>query len=212
LTELLSNIRNDIKENGILNSSALGSDLINHAIILDTASIRRNLAKRFNDIGASANIPDFSKYIANFISKTKFKITRYNISYPENGVNGDNILSLSKTTYHGGLDVTHSLAAQLADGTPLKIKITSLNSGKTSTTLADTINPTAIPVWYYSPETNTNWSVSIFDNTNYTQTFTAIESDKSCDLRMYFEKGAFLIEYFEMSATLPTRRKTIICN
>jgi hypothetical protein len=212
LTELLSNIKNDIKEDGILNSSTLGSDLINHAIILDTVSIKHNLVKRFNDLGAPGNIPNFSKYIANFISKTKFEITGDNISYPENGLNGDNILSLSKTTYHGGLDIYHSLAAQLADGTPLKIKITSLSSGKSSTSLADSINPVAMPVWYYSPETNTNWSISIFDNTNYTQTFTAVESNKSCDLRMSFEKGSFLLEYFEMGATLPTRRKTIMCN
>jgi hypothetical protein len=212
LTELLSNIKNDIKEDGILNNSDLGSDLINHAIILDTASIKHNLAKRFNDLGAPANIPNFGKYIANFISKTTFEITRYNISYPDNGLNGDNILSLSKTTYYGGLDIRHSFAALLADGTPLEIKITSLSSAKTSTTQADTINPTAKPVWYYSPETNTNWSISIFDNTNNTQTFTAVESNKSCDLGVYFEKGSFLLEYFEMSATLPTRRKTIICN
>jgi len=33
-------------------------------------------------------------------------------------------------------------------------------------------------------------------------TFTATEPDKSCDLKVYFEKGSFLIEYFEMNATL----------
>jgi hypothetical protein len=211
LTELLSNIRNDIKEDGILNSSTLGSDLINHAIILDTASIRRNLAKRFDDLGAPANIPDFSKYITNFISKTKFEITGYIISYPDNGLNGDNILSLSKTTYNGGLDISlsHSLAAQLANGTELKIKITSLT---TITTQDDTSTTEYKPVWGYGYGTGINWSISLFDNTNFSQTFTAIESDKSCDLRMYFEKGSFLIEYFEMGATLPTRRKTIICD
>jgi hypothetical protein len=209
LTELLSNIRNDIKEDGILNSSTLGSDLINHAIILDTASIRRNLAKRFDDLGAPANIPDFSKYIANFISKTKFEITGYIISYPDNGINGDNILSLSKTTYSGGQDIRHSLAANLAGGTTLKIKITSLT---TITTETDTSTTEYKPVWYYGYGTGINWSISLFDNTNSSQTFTAIESDKSCDLSIHFEKGSFLIEYFEMSATLPTRKKTIICD
>ena len=42
MTELLSNISNDIKEDGILNSETLGSALINHAIILDTVSIKNN--------------------------------------------------------------------------------------------------------------------------------------------------------------------------
>ena len=212
MTELLSNISNDIKEDGILNNGTLGSALINHAIILDTNSIKSNLTNRYSKIGATVSIPEFGKYIANFISKTKFVVIQPNISYPSVGINGDNILSLSKTTYNGGLDIQHSLAAQLATGTALKIKITAISSGKTTNTLTDTINPVAIPVWYYTLGTSINWSITDFDLTNYTQTFTAAESDKSCDLRMYFEKGSFLIEYFEMNSTVPTRIKTIICN
>jgi hypothetical protein len=212
LTELLSDISNDIREDGVLNSSTLGSELINHAIILDTASIKNNLTKRYQDLGATVSIPDFGKYIAWFISKTEFKITQSFISYPETGIYGDNILSLSKTTFNGGLDVQHSFAAQLAKGVALKIKITSLGSGKAATTPADTITPVPKPMWYYDPFSNTNWSITVFDNANYTQTFTATEPDKSCDLKVYFEKGSFLIEYFEMNATLPTKGKTIICN
>lgn len=212
LTEFLSDISNDIREDGVLNSSTLGSELINHAIILDTASIKNNLTKRYQDLGATVSIPDFGKYIAWFISKTEFKITQSFISYPETGIYGDNILSLSKTTFNGGLDVQHSFAAQLAKGVALKIKITSLGSGKAATTMADTITPVPKPMWYYDPFSNTNWSITVFDNANYTQTFTATEPDKSCDLKVYFEKGSFLIEYFEMNATLPTRGKTIICN
>jgi hypothetical protein len=212
LTEFLSDISNDIREDGVLNSSTLGSELINHAIILDTASIKNNLTKRYQDLGATVSIPDFGKYIAWFISKTEFKITQSFISYPETGIYGDNILSLSKTTFNGGLDVQHSFAAQLAKGVALKIKITSLGSGKAATTPADTITPGPKPMWYYDPFSNTNWSITVFDNANYTQTFTATEPDKSCDLKVYFEKGSFLIEYFEMNATLPTKGKTIICN
>ena len=212
LTELLSDISNDIREDGVLNSSTLGSELINHAIILDTASIKSNLTKRYQDLGAPVSIPDFGKYIAWFISKTEFEITQAFISYPETGIYGDNILSLSKTTFNGGLDIQHSFAAQLAKGVALKIKITSIGSGKAATTPADTITPVPKPMWYYDPFSNANWSITVFDNANYTQTFTATEPDKSCDLKVYFEKGSFLIEYFEMNATLPTRGKTIICN
>jgi len=212
LTELLADISNDIKEDGVLNSGTLGSELINHAIILDTASIKSNLTKRYQDLGAPVSIPDFGKYIAWFISKTGFEITQAFISYPETGIYGDNILSLSKTTFNGGLDIQHSFAAQLAKGVALKIKITSIGSGKAATTPADTITPVPKPMWYYDPFSNANWSITVFDNANYTQTFTATEPDKSCDLKVYFEKGSFLIEYFEMNATLPTRGKTIICN
>lgn len=123
------------------------------------------------------------------------------ITYPESGQNGDNILSLTQTTYTGGFDVTHSLMAKLSNGASLKIKITSLSSE---------IDPR--PVWYYSSGTEINWSIANVDLVNFTQTISSLESGKSCDLKMFFDVGTFLIEYFEMDATSPTRTKTITCN
>jgi len=205
LTELLSNISNEIKEDGTMDSEALGSLLINHAINLDTVAIKDNLAQRYSDIGATANIPVFGKYISNFISKTNFVVTQVPLSYPETGINGDNILSLAKTTYSSGIDFTHSLAAQLASGTSLKIKISSIFT-------YDDTGAVTKPMWYRFSGSEINWSVSDFDFDSYSQTFTAIESGKSCDLKMFFEQGSFLIEYYEMNATVPTRTKTIICN
>jgi hypothetical protein len=205
VTELLSNISNDIKEDGKLDSEALGSQLINHAINLDTNSIKNNLARRYSDIGATSTIPIFGRYISNFISKTEFVITQQPLSYPETGINGDNILSLSQTTYTGGYETYHSLAAQLARGTSLKIKISSIfSNGDTGIIIK--------PLWYYSYGSEINWAVSNFDADTYSQTFSSIESGKSCDLSMIFEQGSFLIEYFEKNATIPTRTKTITCN
>ena len=43
LTEMLSKISEDIKTDGILNDTVVVSDLINHAIYLDTLAIRNNL-------------------------------------------------------------------------------------------------------------------------------------------------------------------------
>lgn len=215
MTELLSNISNDIKEDGILNSVALGSALINHAIVLDTNTIKTNLTKRYSELGATADIPDFGKYIANFISKTKFAVTQSLITYPETGINGDNILSLTKTNFNSGSNNTLSLTAQLARMTALKIKITSLSADTTKIPSTDTtkviININKA-LWFYALGTSINWSISDFDMTNYTQTFTALAPDKSCDLKMFFDKGSFLIEYFEMNSAVPTRTKTITCN
>jgi hypothetical protein len=205
LTELLSNISNDIKEDGTMDSGALGSLLINHAINLDTVTIKTNLADRYSDIGAPSSIPVFGKYISNFISKTKFVVTQFPLTYPETGINGENILSLTKTTYTGGFDATHSLAAQLASGTSLKIKIKSIFT-------YDDTGAVTKPLWYRSSGSEINWSVSDFDFDNYAQTFTAIESGKSCDLKMFFEPGSFTIEYYEMNTALPTRTKTITCD
>jgi len=217
LTELLSNISQDISTDGILSSDTLGSALINHAVYLDTVSIKNNLAQRYTAIGSQSNIPDFGKYIANFISQTKFKVTNSLITYPSQGVNGVNILALSDTIYSGGggLNTTFSLAAQIPKSVSLKIKITSLSSSSTSTPPLDTGKIDTITnhaMWYYSVGSAINWSITLFDEKNYTQTFTAIESGQSCDLLMYFDKGSFLIEYYEMNSSSPTRKKKITVN
>ena len=189
LTELLSNISTDIREDGKLNSSTIGSDLINHAVYLDTTTIRNNLEKRYSDLGVVPEIDHFEKYINNFITNTSFTITESIIEYPSSGLYGNNILSLNDTIYSGE---DFSLAAYLQKGTSLKIKINALESG----------------IWYYAG--GTNWAITIFDFNTMSQTFTAIESGKYCDLQTYFDAGRYLIEYYEIaSSDIPTRTKTI---
>lgn len=190
LTELLSNISTDIREDGVLNSNSIGSQLINHAIYLDTTSIRNNLEDRYSDLGVFSEIPNFEKYIRNFIDNTSFEITESIIEYPATGLYGENILDLEKKSYKGG---SFSLASNLAKGTELKIKITALGTG----------------IWYYSLGSSNNWAITPFDKKTKSQYFTAIDSDKSCDLNMQFDSGTFLIEYFEMGVTEPNRTKTI---
>ena len=180
----------DLREDGVLSSNSTGSQLINHAIYLDTTSIRNNLDDRYSDLGVNAEIPNFEKYIRDFIDSTSFEITESLIEYPATGLFGDNILDLEKESYSGE---NFSLTSNLAKGTELKIRITALDTG----------------AWYYSLGSSTNWSITPFDFVTKTQYFTAIDSDKSCDLNMLFDSGTFLIEYFEMGATEPNRTKTI---
>lgn len=205
MTELLSNISIDIKTDGVLNNTAVGSALINHAVFLDTVLIKNNLIKRYTETGGAPAIPYFGKYIANFIKNTSFELTQSLFTYPETGLHGFNILSLSKTDYLASWTTSLSLAAELAKGTALKIKISAVD------TTARNING-HVPRWYQALGFNLNWSVSEYDTKNYCQTFTAIDSGKSCDLLIYIDKGDFLIEYFEMNATVPTRKKIIHCN
>ena len=204
MTELLSEISNDIMTDGTLHNDTLGSALINQAVQLDTGLIKSNLAKRYSDIGSPASIPDFGTYVVNFISNTRFIITQSAITYPANGINGENVLYLSKTNFTYGTSTSFSLAAQLTKGTTLKIRITSLSNSDTSNLIK--------AGWNYVLGSNINWSISDVDNTAHSQTFTAIESGKSCDLKINFDKGAFLIEYFEMNSITPTRTKSITIN
>jgi hypothetical protein len=192
LTELISNISSDLMEDGVLSTAALGSKLINQALILDTISIRNNLESRYQDLGVEAVIPRFEKYLTNFIEHTSFEITEQPFVYPADGLYGENILDIIKTQY---TDTIFSLAADLATGAILKIKITSLTDG----------------IWYYRVmnESETNWNVTTFDMDQKTQIFTTIESGRSSDLHMEFMQGDFLIEYFEIGKDIPSRTKTI---
>jgi hypothetical protein len=190
LTELLSNISNDIKEDGVLNSSSLGSQLINHAVSLNTNTIRNNLETRYAHLGVNVDIPDFEKYIKIFIDNTAFTVSESVIKYPAIGLHGDNILDLNTVNYSGE---NFSLAASLPKGAKLKIKITALGDG----------------VWVYAINSSTNWNITQFDFETKSQYFTAIESGTSCDLNIKLHSGQFLIEYFEMGLSEPFRKKII---
>jgi hypothetical protein len=223
MTELLSNISDDIKEDGVLNNSLLGSLLINHAAYLDTVSIKNNLVKRYNDMGNAVNVPYFGKYIKNFKEKTLFPVTNTLIGYPSQGLYGANILSLSDTVYARPDALTSfSLSADLPQNFKLKVKITSLSYKIEISESFDTISYDPLVIeqsfdttkiadkWAYYPGSAINVAVSNFDFSTNTQLFTVIESGKSCDLNMIFDKGTFLVEYYEMNAVLPTRKKKIV--
>lgn len=213
LTELLSNISNDIREDGQLDDENLGTALVNHAVSLNAAAIQSNLAKRYQELGATANVPGFGQFITSFIANTGFEPTGSVIGYPANGLHGHNILALSKTDYLAGENNPCSLAALLPRNSALKIRVTSLSAtDATKSVSADTTDvsgPVDRAAWYYQMNSNINWSISDFDFENYRQTFTAIEPDKSCDLKLYFDRGSFLVEYFEMNATEPSKEKII---
>jgi hypothetical protein len=207
LTDLLSNISNDIKADGTLDSDTLGSTLISHAIYLDTTSIRSNLTKIYSDIGSTSSIPNFGKYISNFMTKTKFKIKPSIILYPAAGKYGDNVLPLSDTIFNSGQNNMYSLSAQLSKGTALKIKIIPNIDSITQLFPIDTVT-------YFYPfapiqfDNLSNWQNYIDFSTN-TWTFIAIESGKISDLGIYFAKGRYLIEYYEMNLSNPIRKKLI---
>jgi hypothetical protein len=202
LTELLAQISFDIREDGILNSTNLGSELVNHAeyVKLNMGQIRTNLLQRYADMEVSAVIPDFEHYIDNFVDNTTFPVTKSVIGYPEQGAFGQNILTLDDTVFNGR---DFSLAAELPEGTSLKL-ILSLLEG-------DTLGA----IWMYYPSSSINWAVTIFDWATRSQEFTSIESGKNCDLNMLFEEsynGKYLLEYYEMGYPNPTRTKIIYMN
>jgi hypothetical protein len=75
LTELLADISNDIQQDGKLNNEDILAQLRSSTEILDLPGIRFNLEKRYQDLGISATIPDFEKYINDFLSLVGSKPT-----------------------------------------------------------------------------------------------------------------------------------------
>ena len=70
LTELMANISNDIREDGVLNSESIKTSLRNSTKELVLTTIRTNLVNRYEELGVSATIPNFEKYINDFLAFT----------------------------------------------------------------------------------------------------------------------------------------------
>ena len=195
LSDLLANISTDIRTDGILNSSTLGSSLINDAKLFDLTKIRNNIEKRYTDLGMTVTIPNFEKYIKLFLDSTSYVFTN-NIVYPEFSNYGENILFGNKTTFSSSSAL--SMAANLPFGTALKIIIK----------ISDNNHIWGIQA---APNGPINWSMSTFNN-SMTQTFTAINSGTNSDLIISFSPGVYTVEYYENNSTTPTRTKDITIN
>ncbi len=197
LSELLANINSDIREDGEINSSSTGSALVNGAMWLDLKEIRDNLESRYAETGQVIVLPDFEKYVDQFLVNTAFEASD-SIQYPEFSEYGENVLHGDKSLLDNSTD--YSLSAYLPRGSSLMVK---LSGG----------------IWFYrvSPNGPLNWKVSDYNQDAKTQTFTAKQSGAFCDLSIQFGfyadssnlGGGILMEYFENDSETATKSKTI---
>lgn len=189
LSELLANISTDIRQDGVLNSASLGSLLINDARLLNLQEIRTNIENRYHNLGMTVVIPDFETYVNQFINNTTYQSTN-EIVYPELSPYGENVLYGDRTAFS---DYECSMAANIPIGSSLKIVL------KNSS-------------WHIRvmPNGPINWTLSSYNNENQSQTFTATESGKSCDLFFQFASSdPITVEYYENNSITPTRTKII---
>lgn len=108
---------------------------------------------------------------------------------------GDNILLKGKTEFSSRFN---SLAAKIPKNGKLKIIVKAKVIGFMG--------------WGgYNSGTEINW-VPTFNPENFDLTLLSIEGDKTCDVNMVFDKGDYLIEYYEFDALTPTMTKTITVN
>lgn len=190
LSTLLAVISNDIRSDGILNDSSAMSTIIDHALLLDTVSIRSNVSNFYLNLGISVTIPHFETYLNQFISNSTFPVTHEVISYPIMGLYGTNILLKNQLIYNGA---DFSLAGHLKKCSRLTIRLHIVNGG----------------VWYWSVVSNL--SVSNYDGVNQEQFFNVIDPNSPFDLHMQ-GSGTWLVEYFEKNSSIPSFSKTITVN
>jgi len=192
LSEFLANFSTDFREDGELNSSNLGTVLINNARNVNPEQIRLNLENRYETLGLNVTIPEFEQYIAHFIDNTGFEFTAY-IDYPPSGKYGLNILDKQKTEYVTGF---HSMVANLPPGTNLKVKILGRTWGLTSD--------------------NTGWDHTVWDESDYSRFFMSNQTgeiDQLISLDIYQEDSirsdTTRLLIFENGAADPTWTKLI---
>ena len=118
LSELLANLSNDIFEDGELNDSTLGTSLINNAKTINLSEIRTNLTDRYESLGLDVTIPEFEKYVVQFIDNSDFEFTNF-IKYPSAINNLTNLLSESVTEIDAG--PMYCIGAALPWGTSLRV-------------------------------------------------------------------------------------------
>jgi len=66
LAELNSKINLDLKDNGVVNDQNIINQLLNNISTLNYNNIRTNIQNRYNELGITAEIPDFEYYIGLF--------------------------------------------------------------------------------------------------------------------------------------------------
>jgi hypothetical protein len=195
LSSLLSTISNDIRTDGILNDVATQSSIIDHALLLDTISIRTNVSAFYSSLGITANIPHFEKYINQFIDNTSFTVTNSVMTYPATGLYGNNVLAKDQLTY--GLYV--SMAGSLKECSHLTIRVHVISGSTFGNALGST----------------TNLTISSYDPSNNDQFYTVIDPSLPFDHHLSFNGppsgggGSYLIEYFEKDLSVPSFSKTI---
>jgi hypothetical protein len=185
LSQLLGDISTDIRTDGILNSSTLGSSLINDAKLLDTVQIRSNLESKYTLLGINTTIPHFEYYFKQFLDSCNYTFTNY-ITFPDNGLYGINILNSHDSIFSS--TGNYSFCANIPAGTHLKIRFSN-------------------PIIGYEQATSNGW----IDTGAPTEIILENYQSGIIDLRIGFSNMNFsgTILFYENYSTTPTRTKNI---
>jgi hypothetical protein len=123
-SEIMSQIILDFKEDGTLDNPSIGSELINGINTANLQNIRQFIEQRYDGFGITYEIPDFEKYINQFITQTSFVATNQ-LVFPAYGTYGLNVLctDVTQVEHHNLNDIYYSLAVEVPEGRSFMVKI-----------------------------------------------------------------------------------------
>jgi len=185
LSELLANISDDLREDGVLNNQRLGSALYSGIVFRDLAKVRQNLVERYTALGLNVAIGDFEKYVKQFIAASPYPYIS-NITYPEKGLYGVNVLNDSVTECYSPF----SIAAEVPFESSVQIFMKNY-------------------LWYYSGESVINWYISSYDFERQTQIFRSVEENSKYDVQMFSGAAEILLEFYENGSPHPIKTKIL---
>jgi hypothetical protein len=196
LTQLLTNLSSDFKDDGQIGNRKLIDTLLYNISQLNLIDVRKNIEKRYSDLGISTTIPNFEKYITKFQEKnsanlyTDFSFPAMAPPFPEIATDSKspNILVPHDTVFTTG---PYSMAAITPLNSTLTIKFKGINSNN-----------------YFLGAPVTGWELI----NEYPNGFTLTSQRQNALMTMLLTlegSGSATIEYYENGATVPTITKKI---
>lgn len=202
LSELLSQVSNDLKEDGTLDAPALQTTLISQGVYVNPEMVKHNLIEKYTAINMAENIPDFQSYIEQFLINSAF-LKEELIQYPEQSLFGINILSSSNSEFKlREENIPYSMYVEPFKGLSTKIEL-SVISGEVGT-----------GAWMYRSNDVNNWKVYDYNHVEHKQIFEVIDSSKTADLNIVFMAKNITVEikYFEGTVVRSREIKVLSTN
>ena len=193
VSEMLTNVANDLKEDGTLDNPELQTDIISHALFIDAAQVKENLNSKYSGMDEPASIPELGQFIQQFIEATSYTPVPL-VNYPEQSSMGLNILNSNNSTFSSGMETNYSMAAESIPGIELKV-VLELMEGNTH----------GFGGWGYRMG-QINWTVSNYDYTADKQVFQMIDTNLPSDLQILFMSADSKIRITYYEGTLERSR------
>jgi hypothetical protein len=121
LSELLSSISEDLREDGTLDGSRSGLLLMNAATLVGASEIRQHIAQRYSELGLDVTIGNFQDHIARFRTDAPYAYVSRTI-FPKLGSSGPNVLALAEGSVVT-VGAPYSITAKTPPGQPLRIHL-----------------------------------------------------------------------------------------